>query len=105
MSGKDIFSLDDLSDIPADIKSELKVLSRDAFETKVIELFKKANRELNIDEVTVAYYRFFKEEKNRHQIMTKLYNMSRSDRPAIGSVEGRKGVYTLILEEDEVQPS
>jgi hypothetical protein len=101
MRDDDIFNLSNLSDIPDSIKGELKILSRDGFEMKIIELFKKAGRELNIDEVTVAYYRFFKEEKNRSQIMTKLYNMSRSEHSAIKSIEGRKGVYKLNLEDSE----
>jgi hypothetical protein len=106
MTEIDIFDLNNLSDIPSKIKSDLKVLSRDGFEKKIIEIFKKANRELNIDEVTVAYYRLHKdeEEKERRQVMTKLYNMARSPRPAIKALP-QKGVYKLILEDEEEQPS
>lgn len=100
---KDIFDLIDLTDIPDNIKKELKILSRDPFENQLIEIFKMANREISIDEVTVAYYRIYKDAKERRQIMTKLYNMSRSDRPAIKSMP-QKGVYKLILEEEK-EPS
>ncbi|MDA0307507.1 MAG: hypothetical protein O2832_02140 [Proteobacteria bacterium] len=104
MTEADIFDLNNLSDIPNEIKSDLKVLSRDGFEKKIIDIFKKANRELNIDEITVGYYRVYKEVKERRQVMTKLYNMARSPRPAIEAMP-QKGVYKLILEEDEVHPS
>lgn len=97
----DVFDLSDLSDLPQNIKAELKVNARDPFEKNIIDIFRKASRELEIDQVTVAYYRLFKEAKERKQIMAKLYNMSRTDRPAIQSVAGKKGVYKLILGGDE----
>lgn len=101
----DIFDLSDLSDIPQEIKRDLKILARDDFEKNIIKLFKKAARQLTIDEVTVAYFRFFKEKKDRKAIMAKLYNMSRSKRPAIISVENRKGVYVLAEGCDEIEES
>lgn len=85
-----IFDLNNISDIPAEIKQEL---NRDSFAEQIIELFNIANRELNVDEVTVGYYRKFNEIKTKRQIMTKLYNMSKESYPAIESVPGRKGVY------------
>ena len=101
MEEKDIFDLSDLSDLPQNVKSDLNVLKRDDFENKIINVFRRANRELTLDEVTVGYYRLHNEEKERKQIMAKLYNMSRTNRPAIKSIEGKKGVYKLILGEDE----
>lgn len=97
----DIFSMDDLTDIPQHIKDELKVVSRDAFEKNIIALFHRAMRDLSIDEVTVGYYRLYGEAKERKQIMAKLYNMTRSDRPALRSVVGKKGVYRLIIGDNE----
>lgn len=101
MEEKDIFDLSDLSDLPQNIKSELNVMKRDEFENKIIDVFRRARRDITLDEVTVGYFRLHNEEKERKQIMSKLYNMSRNNRPAIESVSGKKGVYRLILGDDE----
>ena len=101
MEEKDIFDLSDLSDLPLSIKSDLNVVKRDDFENKIIEVFRRANRDIKLDEVTVGYFRLHNEQKERKQIMSKLYNMSRAERPAIESVAGKKGVYKLILGDDE----
>jgi len=85
-----LFDLNNISDIPVEIKQEL---NRDSFAEQIVELFNIANRELNVDEVTVGYYRKFNEIKTKRQIMTKLYNMSKESYPVIESVPGRKGVY------------
>lgn len=101
MEEKNIFDLSDLSDLPQNVKSDLNILKRDNFENKIIDVFRRANRELTLDELTVGYYRLHDEEKERKQIMAKLYNMSRANQPAIKSIEGKKGIYKLILEDDE----
>ena len=92
---KNIFDLSNASDIPDEIKRELNVLKRDDFEKRLIELFKIANCELNLDQVQVGYYRKYGEIKERRIITAKLYNMCRTDHPAIESVTGKKGVYRL----------
>lgn len=92
-----IFDLNDISDIPQEIKSEL---NRDKFAEQILELFNMAGRELTVDEVTVGYYRQFQEIKTKRQIMTKLYNMSRETYPAIESVPGRKGAYRKMKSQD-----
>ena len=89
---QNIFDLNDVSDIPSEIKNDL---NRDIFGEQIIELFKIAQRELSVDEVTVGYFRKFKEAKTKKQIMTKLYNMSRDDLSLVRSVSGRKGVYCI----------
>lgn len=86
----DIFDLQDVSDIPEEIKKEL---NDDYFLNQILELFDIAKRDLSVDEVTVAYFRKFNEVKTKKQIMTKLYNMARAATPKIVSVKGRKGVY------------
>jgi len=92
----DIFDLSDVSDIPHDIAQYLKIFTRGSFERNIIELFRKAGRQLTIDEVTVAYFRCFSEQVERPKIVTKLYHMSRSKHPVIASVKKKKGVYRLI---------
>ena len=92
-----IFDLNDISDIPPEIKGEL---NRDKFAEQILDLFNMAGRELTVDEVTVGYYRQFQEIKTKRQIMTKLYNMSRETYPAIESVPGRKGAYRKRKNQD-----
>ncbi len=92
---ENIFDLSNVSDIPDGIKKELNVLKMDDFERKLIELFKIAKADLNLDQVQVGYYRKYNEHKERRTITAKLYNMCRGEHPAIESVEGRKGVYRL----------
>lgn len=101
----DIFDLTNMNDLPEEIKDGINV---DAYATRILSLFELAQRELSIDEITVAYYRKYKTEdteiKTKKQIMSKLYNMSRERNPKIVSVDGKKGVYTLredVKEDDE----
>ena len=95
----DIFDLSNVDDIPEEVKEGIIV---DVVATRILELFKIAKRPLSIDEITVAYYRKFKDEdddlKTKKQIMGKVYNMSRERNAKIKSVEGKKGVYTVCKE-------
>ena len=94
---ENLFDLFDLSDIPA----ELGEIKKDEMSNRILELFKIADRELSVDEITVAYYRkYAKNEsdsdiKTKTQIMNKVYKMSRELNSCIESVKGRKGVYKL----------
>lgn len=92
---KDIFDIENTEDIPSEIK--LTKSPSKYLEDRILELFSIANRYLSIDEVTVAYYRHFNnfKKKNKKQIMTKMYNMSRERNPKIESVKGKKGVYRI----------
>lgn len=93
----DIFDLSSIDDLPQRIKDGINI---DAFATRILELFEIAQRELSIDEITVGYYRKFKEidkeGKTKRQITVKLYSMSKEKNAKIKSVEGKKGVYALI---------
>lgn len=97
---KDIFDLHDLSDMPREIRLGVSSNRRaDTFAIKIIELFDKANRNLTVDEVTVGYYRFYKEKKSRKQIMYKICYLVKADRPFIVCVQkgakGRKSLYRI----------
>lgn len=94
-SQKDIFDLNDTSDLPQELRSELVVNKRDDYEKQLIELFRMAGRELNIDQVQTGYYRKYGEHKERPKIIAKLYNMSRATNSAIESIASKKGVYRL----------
>jgi len=92
----DLFDVFNISDIPAEIGD----IKKDSFANDIIELFKIAQRELSVDEVTVGYYRKFsvgekKPIKNKTQVMNKLYALSRDDSYPVFSVEKKKGVYNI----------
>lgn len=77
----DIFDTYDTSDIPKELSSQLSMNSfrnGSSFSGQIFYLFKEANRELSIDQVTVAYYRRYKHAIPRKSIMAKLYTMSKA---------------------------
>ena len=90
---ENIFDLTDVSDIPDEISTELNC---NVFAQNILKLFKEAGRNLTIDEVTVGYYRQFKEIKTKRQIMVKLYNMARARRAKIKSIPKLKCVYGVV---------
>ena len=90
---ENIFDLTDVSDIPEEISAEL---SNDVFAQNILKLFKEAGRKLTVDEITVGYYRQFKEIKTKRQIMVKLYSMARARNAKIRSIPNLKGVYEVI---------
>lgn len=90
---ENIFDLTDVSDIPAEISAEL---SNDVFAQNILTLFNKAGRNLTVDEITVGYYRQFKEIKTKRQIMVKLYSMARARNAKIRSIPNHKGVYGVV---------
>ena len=90
---ENIFDLTDVSDIPAEISAEL---SNGVFAQNILKLFNKAGRNLTIDEITVGYYRQFKEIKTKRQIMVKLYSMARAKEAKIRSIPNLKGVYGVV---------
>ena len=90
---ENIFDLTDVSDIPEEISAEL---SNDVFAQNILTLFNKAGRNLTIDEVTVGYYRQFKEIKTKRQITVKLYSMARARKAKIRSIPNLKGVYGVV---------
>ena len=90
---RDLFDLTDVSDIPAEISTDL---THDVFAQNILTLFNKAGRNLTIDEITVGYYRQFKEIKTKRQIMVKLYSMARAKNAKIRSIPNLKGVYGVV---------
>ena len=90
---ENIFDLTDVSDIPEEISAEL---SNDVFAQNILTLFNKAGRNVTIDEITVGYYRQFKEIKTKRQITVKLYSMARVRNAKIRSIPNLKGVYGVV---------
>ena len=91
----DIFDIKNVDDIPIEIKNEL---NNHNYTYNILELFRIANRALSIDEVTIGYYRKFKELKTKTQITSKLYMMAKSNQPKIVRIPGFKGIYKLMKE-------
>ena len=90
---ENIFDLTDVSDIPAEISTDL---TNGVFAQNILKLFNKAGRNLTIDEITVGYYRQFKEIKTKRQIMVKLYSMARAKKAKIRPIPNHKGVYGVV---------
>ena len=90
---ENIFDLIDISDIPDEISTDLNY---DVFAQNILKLFKEAGRKLTVDEITVGYYRQFKEIKTKRQITVKLYSMARARNAKIRSIPNLKGVYEVI---------
>lgn len=93
MSTTNIFDMKNLDDLPDSVKEGI---SSNAYTEKIIKLFRMAKRPLTIDEVTVAYYRVYKEVRTRRQINSKLYGLTKAVRPLLErSAIGRRGFYSL----------
>ena len=90
---ENIFDLIDISDIPDEISTDLNY---DVFAQNILKLFKEAGRKLTVDEITVGYYRQFKEIKTKRQITVKLYSMARARNAKIRSIPNLKGVYGVV---------
>lgn len=86
-----IFDTYNVDDLPKELQ---EVIKTDSFESRIIELFKIANRPLHINEITAAYWRKYGEVKTKKQITVRLYNMIRLCNPKIVKHRG-KGYYKL----------
>ena len=96
MSEDNIFNLFDISDLPDELKSDLKRIERSEIEDRIIELLRLANGELSLNQLQVGYYRKYGEVKDRRKLTAKLYMMCKSDNAVVTSVKGKKGKYRLI---------
>lgn len=99
------FDLLNIDDLPESLRKELRSYRIDRVEKNITHLFSLAQRPLNLDEITVSYFRQYGETVSRKQMMTKLYNMSRADFPLIKPIKGKKGVYSAIALSTDGKPS
>ena len=90
---EDIFDTNNVQDIPPDVRSGLLA---NLAENRIVALFDVAKRDLNLDEITVGYYRKYGEAKPRRFFMLKLYRMAKADRPKV-ECTGRKGQYRKVV--------
>lgn len=96
---KDIFDIDDIDDLPTNIKL---TDNRDVFGNDIIELFRIAKKNgyetLHVNQVVVGLYRAFDKykdkPKNFEQVNNKLYTMSMRDKYSLIST-GKRGIYKL----------
>ncbi|HET6906556.1 MAG TPA: hypothetical protein VFH52_06385 [Rhodanobacteraceae bacterium] len=91
----DLFAIDpfDLDGLPEDLVSELTISRADQEDAQIIQLFRIAQRPLNINEVMVGLYRKFDVRQKRTAVSARLYRMAA--RGELVNVE--KGVYSLGL--------
>ena len=82
MNENNIFDLSNVSDLPKNMQSELA----NSYEMRLIVLFNLADKELNLDELQVAYFRKYGEYKKRLSITQKLYTMCLLDNSTIVKV-------------------
>jgi len=74
---KNVFELGDITDIPDDLKSNLKTMESTCPKTSnILKLF-EIKSELTIDEILVGLYRMFGHKKTRVWVSSSLYNLSR----------------------------
>lgn len=93
--GSDIFELDPfrLNDIPDELVTELRISRADKADAEVLELFRIANRPLNVREVLVGLYRKFGVSEKRTAIAARIYRLTQSHQ--LEGIEGERGVYKL----------
>lgn len=99
-----LFDTEDLSDIKEKDKIKIGKGKQDIFGEQLMELFIKAKdagiEKLNVNQITVAYYRYYVEKGNSKiktniQIMNKLFAMAAGDKYPLEKVEGEQGTYRL----------
>ena len=103
MSESNIFDLLDTSDLPDDLKNDLKRIKRSETEERIINLLRLADEDLSLNQLQVGYYRKYGEVKERRKLTTKLYIMCKSENPVVTSVKGKKGKYRLIQRQTTIE--
>lgn len=84
----DVFDIKNIDDLPEDVLEEIGLSV--SFTSKLISLFKIANRPLNVNELTVGYYRKYNEIKTKRQITLKLHKLSTGSNKIITKCLGKK---------------
>jgi hypothetical protein len=98
----DIFDLSNLHDLPPELVGELRLTSD--VDSRLLRLFVKAGRPLNLSQLLVGFFRLYEEEKSRSYMMAACYRLVKK-----GFLEPtkRKGEYVLtdkgkaVVTEDE----
>lgn len=88
MKNEDLFDLEDLSDLPED----LRPAQRDTKIKRMLKLFEIANKPLSNEQLAVGYYRKYGEKLKRGSMSAFLHYMARQTK-AVKNV--RRGVWEL----------
>ena len=90
--------LGDLSDIPAELLSELTLAAPSQLEQRIIAIIKNSDDEkANINTILVELFRRHSVKQKRRNMQNKLWRMTSNS--LIWGVDGEKGVYTTIKQE------
>lgn len=98
---------EDLSDLPPELLKELSSTKTDELETQIVTIINAASTVADIDTILINLYRRFEVVQTRRFLQNKLWRMTQKE--IIWSVEGKKGSYTTIpqnepLPEEESEP-
>ena len=89
----------DLSDLPAELLSELTLTKSDELEDQITTIVNAAGGEADIDTILIYLFRRFEVVQTRRFIQNKLWRMPQKG--LLHSVPRRKGVYSVTKPEDE----
>lgn len=89
----DLFKIDpyDVSDLPAELVSQLTIPKSDDDEVRMVQLLRIAGRPLSINEIMVGLYRKFGDFSKRSTVNARLYRLANKG----DLVTTEKGVYAL----------
>lgn len=89
----DLFRIDpyDVSDLPAELVSELTIPKSDDDEVRMVHLLRLAGRPLSINEIMVGLFRKFGDLSKRTTVNSRLYRMANKG----DLVSTEKGIYAL----------
>ena len=86
----DVFDIKNIDDLPEDVLEEIGLSV--SFTSKLVMLFRIANRPLTLNELTVGYYRRFNEIKTKRQIILKLNQISTGPDKIVKRYFGKKWI-------------
>jgi hypothetical protein len=82
-----------VSDLPEEIRAQIKSLKAATTEDKIIDVIADVYEGVaSIDEILVGVYRKYKIVQKRHLLANKMYRMAKAG--MLYAVKGKKGVYT-----------
>lgn len=89
----DFFDLNNLDDLPDEVKKEVSLLGLRKDTERLLSLFDIKNQ-LTIDEIIVGMSRKYGMNKKRNWVSSTVYNLKR--RKTIKEIDGKKKIYEKI---------
>lgn len=93
-------SYGDLSDLPPELVKELSGVKVDDLEQQIYTIIKTGGADVDLDAVLIEMFRRFQVVQTRKFLQNKLWRMAQKE--LIFSVPARKGVYSAIKPEENV---